>query len=174
MTKEEFLDLAEKLRPWTEQAMKIEVAPWIKDYVDDMENLYTELTVEHFRENVKGIEYLPLKDYKEIYEESQRTEEVFSAPLSIQSEKVLAKGDPGMGKTTLAKKIAWDWAKRSFTRFCIIFLVYLKFVSPEDAIEDVIIKQTPPLQKIGVTSNKIQHILNKFGSRCHIDSGWSR
>ena len=46
MNYQEFLDIAEKLRPWTEQAMKIEVAPWIRDYVVDMDDLYSDLTLE--------------------------------------------------------------------------------------------------------------------------------
>ena len=36
VTEEEFQTLAENLRPHMERAMKIEVAPWIKEYVTDM------------------------------------------------------------------------------------------------------------------------------------------
>ena len=45
------MTLVGKIRPFTEQAMKIEVAPWIKDYVVDMDELYTELTLEKFTTN---------------------------------------------------------------------------------------------------------------------------
>ena len=44
VTEEEFLTLAEDIRPFTKDAMKIEVAPWIKDYVVNMDDLYTELS----------------------------------------------------------------------------------------------------------------------------------
>ena len=43
---EEFESISEDLRPHTERVMKIEVAPWIKDYVADMDKLYTELKLE--------------------------------------------------------------------------------------------------------------------------------
>ena len=39
VTLEDFLTLAEDLRPHTELAMKIEVAPWIKEYVTEMDEL---------------------------------------------------------------------------------------------------------------------------------------
>ena len=40
------MELAENLRPYMARSMKMEPAPWIRDYVVDMEELYTELTLE--------------------------------------------------------------------------------------------------------------------------------
>ena len=150
--------------------MKIEVAPWIKEYVTDMGHLYTELTVEHVQEGTTQITYRTVKDYKEMLTKTQRTpsifEKCFGSRESQLLEKVLAKGDPGMGKTTLAKKIAWGWAKMTLTRFSVVFFVFLKLVNPGDTIENVIIQQRPELEGMGVTSSKIQQILDKFGSEC--------
>ena len=146
--------------------MKIEVAPWIKDYVTDMENLYTELTVDHLQEDTVDIMYRTVRDNSEIYDESIREKlHQTSKTKSELSFKVVAQGDPGMGKT-LAKKIAWDWAIGSFTSFSIVFFVFLKLVSPHDAIENVIAQQIPLLEGMGVTPNKILQILNRFGSKC--------
>ena len=52
---EELLDISNRLRPYTADAMKIEVAPWIRDYVVDMEDLYTELTLEEIKQQPIGI-----------------------------------------------------------------------------------------------------------------------
>ena len=71
-----------------------------------------------------------------------------------------------MGKSTLAKKIAWDWAKRLFTAVNIVFFVFLKLVNPCDAIENVIIEQMPALEGMGVTKDELTSILNTFGNRC--------
>ena len=166
VTEEDFLSLAEALRPWTEQEIKIQVAPWIKEYVTDIDNLYTELTIEHLECNIMP-KYIRVNDYRLIYEDSFR-EKIYkkSGKKSALSIKVVAQGDPGMGKTTLAKKIAWDWATGSFTRFFIVFFVFLKLVSPDDTIENVIIQQMPPLEGMGVSPGKVLQILNRFGSRC--------
>ena len=172
VTEEEFLALAEELRPWTELAMKIEVAPWIKDYVDDMDNLYSELTVECLQTNARRIGRT-VKDYREIFEKSEfkfpstneKTYQPSARKLALP-EKVRTEGDPGMGKTTLAKKMAWDWAQESFIRFSLVFFVCLKLVNPGDAIENAIIQQTPPLEGMGIPPGKILQILNRFGSRC--------
>ena len=70
--------------------------------------------------------------------------------------KVLLKADPGMGKTTFGKHLAYDWAKGLFTAFTIVFFVTLKLVKPGDAIENIIIQQTPALAGLGVKQEQIR------------------
>ena len=65
-----------------------------------------------------------------------------------EGERILLKGDPGMGKTTVSKKAAYDWAMGILKVFSIIFFVFLKLVKPGDSIENVIIQQTPMLESI--------------------------
>ena len=198
VTEEEFLTLADELRPYTEKAMKIEPAPWIKDYMVDMDYLYTELTLEKIDNEPHQQLRRKLENYKELFpfEHPKNVEtgappatppsytlailkKLFfrsappitplpttSPPSEKKRKKILFKGDPGRGKTTLSKKIAWDWAKGLFTSVSIIFFVFLKLVKPGDAIENVIIEQTPALQGLHVTKEKIASILETFGDQC--------
>ena len=189
MTEEEFLTLADELRPYTEKAMKLEPAPWIKDYMVDMDELYTELTLEKIDNKPHRQVRRKIENYKELFENHPRLfgQKKFlfrSAPLAMPSKlkkmlfksappttpskrkKILFKGDPGRGKTSLSKKIAWDWAKGLFTSVSIVFFVFLKLVKPGDAIENVIIEQTPALQGLHVTKEKIASILETFGDQC--------
>ena len=85
-----------------------------------------------------------------------------------EGDRILLKAEQGFGKTTLSRKITWDWAMRIFTTFSIVFFVSLKLVRPGDAIENIIIQQTPPLEGINVTPNKLKKILGTFGHRCLI------
>ena len=52
---------------------------------------------------------------------------------------LLMKSRPGYGTTICAKKIAWDWAKGTFTTFEVVFLV--NSVSRRGSIFDTIIEQ---------------------------------
>ena len=79
---------------------------------------------------------------------------------------MLLKGDPGIGKTILCKKITWDWATKSFTKFSLVFLVLLKFVKSDESIEGIILQQNPSLKDMKVTLSKLQSILETFGSSC--------
>ena len=72
---------------------------------------------------------------------------------------------PGVLKTTLVKKIAWDWAKKLFTKVTVVFFVFLKLVNPDDTIENVIIDQTPELEGLGVTTQKLKNILENYGEK---------
>ena len=222
---EELETLAHKLRLYTEQAMKMEVAPWIRDYVTNMDELYTELTLEKIHDRPVGEEAEPINHYKDFFVQSNDDEVVYESDPSVEYEildpshtvsknllatlcescqekvksfhekqketsqtnnkkltveiiknvkvqtvtkgmNILLKGDPGMGKSTLMKKIAWDWARRIFTTFTIVFVIFLKLVNPGDPIENVIIKQNPVLEGLGITPEKLKSILDTFGNRC--------
>ena len=121
VTQKYFLTLADKLRPYTEQAMKLEPAPWIKDYMVDMDNLYTELILEKLENMPYGQVSRKLENYKVMFA-SHKPDITYYYPNLSPKVKILAKGDPGIGKTSLVKKIAWDWAKGIFTKVSIVFL----------------------------------------------------
>ena len=187
---DELLTLAERLRPHTKRAMKIEVAPWIKDYVTNMEDLYTELILEKIDDKPTGECVKILNHYKDVLigdlhlaatpenlfsqENSTKmkihsgvnTDFVKNIQTQTEGKKILFKGNPGMGKTTLVKKITWDWADRFFRIFAIVFFVFLKLVNPGDTIENIIIDQNPVLEGLGITSEKLRVILDTFGNRC--------
>ena len=187
---EDVTSLAEELRPYTADAMKIEVAPWIRDYVVDMEDLYCEQKLEKLHNKPFGVSEQPLKDYKELFVGSEQELELTCDGTSIgpirsgarmfktcnkaaqvrrvKGRKVLVKGKPGIGKTTLLKKVGWDWAKGIFQTFTIVFFVFLKLVKPGDAIENVIIDQMPELEGMNVSAEELREILDTLGPRCLI------
>ena len=126
-----------------------------------MEAAYTELKIEKTEDTPAGPKYTPITDYRDLFKDVTRT----SKP---KRKRILGKGDPGIGKTTFSKKTAWDWARGIFTTFSIVFFVSLKLVQPGDAIENMIIQQTPVLQGLDVTEEKLTNILSSFGSQCLI------
>ena len=132
--------------------MKIEVAPWIKDYVVAMPELYCELTLEEVACKPSGMERTIVEDYRTLFTKVPK--------------KILAKGDPGMGKTTWSKKIAYDWAKKKFNNVSIILLVYLKSVHPDDRLENSMIEQIPELEGLRVSPGKLKSFIEHFGERC--------
>ena len=44
--------------------------------------------------------------------------------------------------------------------------MYLKFVKPQDVIENIIIKQNPFIAGLNITERKIDTILKTFGTKC--------
>ena len=115
MAEAEFLAIAEKMKPHTMRRMKIEPFPWLQDYFVDKEKLYTKLMLLKIENEVWRVKELTLQDYSKMFNSKER-------------DKILIKGDPEMGKTTLGKKVGWDWARGMFKMFSIVFFVFLKFV----------------------------------------------
>ena len=149
----------------------MEPVPWIRDYVVDMEELYTELTLEKIDDKLFQQEHLQLENYKELFAWHnlgmlEYFNIIYYLPDWCPTRKILLKGDPGMGKTSLVKKIAWDWAKRLFVKVSIVFFVFLKLVKPGDFIEDAIIQQNHALQGKHVTKKKLNNFLEAFGQEC--------
>ena len=72
VTWEDFLNFARIIRPHTADAMKIEVAPWIRDYVADMDELYTKLILEKNKNRHLSEEIIVLKNYVDLFNSSEK------------------------------------------------------------------------------------------------------
>ena len=170
--------LAEELRTHTIHTMKMEPAPWIRDYVKNMDDLYTELTLEKIDDKLFEEERKKLESYKELFASGlfeymyiryyipEYLDIRYYIPSLKPKRKILIKGDPGMGKTSLVKKIAYDWAKGDFDEISIVFFVFLKVVKPGDLIENVIMLQNPMSEGLNVTGAALGNILARFGPEC--------
>ena len=157
----EIYHLVETLKAYMAKTMRIEMAPWAKAYTVDLKDIYTELTLDKIENQPTGPEGKRLNDYKELFEGMANQQQ----PKEKSPKKVLMKGDPGMGKTTVNKKMSWDWAMGLFKVFNLVFLISLKLVRPGDAIENVIIDQYPVLESLNVSKQKVRHILENYGNR---------
>ena len=89
------------------------MAPWAKAYTVDIKDIYTELSLEKIENQTTGPEGKIIEDYKELFAERNVSKETGTA--EFLAKKILMKADPGMGKTTHGKKIAYDWAEGLFT-----------------------------------------------------------
>ena len=88
------------MRPVTEDAMKIEPVPWIKEYVD-METAYTDLTLHKTEDKLFSQKKIPCDGYKELFKENIPIDTVTRKRRKRKT--VLITGEPGIGKTTICK-----------------------------------------------------------------------
>ena len=135
--------------------MKIEPFPWFEGYLINMDELYTELTLEKIERKLLGEETWTLQTYKDMFN-CNKSEH--------KNRKILIKADPGMGKTTLGRKVARDWAKGVFKKCSLVFFVALKFVKPGDTIENIIMQQIPELEGLKISQQKLKALLNRFSN----------
>ena len=136
--------------------MKIEPFPWLEGYLIDMDELYTELTLEEIERKLLGEESRKLSGYQEMFN---------CHKPELKNRKVLMKADPGMGKTTLGKKVTRDWATGIFKKFSVVFFVALKFVKPGDTIEKTVMQQHPELEGLQISQQKLKALLNRYSNR---------
>ena len=168
-TEAEFQAIAEKLKPHVEGRMKIEPFPWLRDYDVDMRELYTKLTLQKIKTSLFGEKFTSIVHYEKMFERGSNsdseTEKEYledGGHLQInrsQRDKILLKGDPGMGRTTLGNKMGLNWAEGMFEKYSIVFFVHLKFVKPGDSIESAIIQQHTELHGLKVSEGKLRAML---------------
>ena len=118
--------------------MKIEMIPWVQSYTVPMDELYTELTLEQIENKPTGSIPIKLETYSELFNEKKTADEQQSHPEATsdptrkkcrsfkgkKGKKILVKGDPGMGKSTFGRKIAFDGVKGVFTAVSVVFLCF--------------------------------------------------
>ena len=169
VSEEDLEDIAEGLRECTEEAMRIEIAPWLS-YTVQMKDLYTELTVEKIENKPTGPESKMINDYKELFDQAQESDNKRKGRFKKRrkGKRFLVKADLGLGKTTFCKKVAWDWAKGHLANFSIVFFVRLKFVKPNQSVESIILQSYPCLKSQNVREGDVRQLLDRFGDRCLI------
>ena len=136
-----------------------EIAPWAKDFTLKLEDVKTRLDVVRCKGEKANWK---TSEYSEMFEET-KPHEMPGLPVLQTLRKILVKGRVGHGKSTLAKKITYDWAKGLFNHFSIVFFISMKLVKPGDSIENMTIDQNG-LGDLNFTAQKIEGILDKFGS----------
>ena len=134
----------------------MEPFPWFEGYLINMDELYTELTLEKIERKLLGEETWSLQTYKDIFN-CNKSEH--------KNRKILIKADPGMGKTTLGRKVARDWGTGVFKKYSLVFFVALKFVKPGDPIENIIMQQIPELEGLKISQQKLKALLDRFSNR---------
>ena len=63
--------MAEELRPYTEEDMKIQQVPWLEEYLD-IEKNYTELTLHKIENSSKGQNFILLKITKNCFRKPRK------------------------------------------------------------------------------------------------------
>ena len=124
-----------------------------------LEKIHNRLLCEHRRK---------LKHYEELFVPGflEFIDIRYFHPSLYPTRKILLKGNPGMGKTSFSKKVAYDWGQGNFIRVNLILFVFLKLVKPNDSIDDAIMQQNPVLQANCVTKQKVVNVLEQFGRQC--------
>ena len=136
--------------------MKMEPFPWLEGHFIKMDELYTELTLEKIERKLLGEDTWSVQTYEDMFN-CNKSEH--------KNRKILIKADPEMGKTTLGRKVAIDWAKGVIKKYSLVFFVALKFVKPGDPIENVIIQQIPELEGLKISQQKLKALLDRFSNR---------
>ena len=89
------------MRRGLKKKVKITKYPWQKPSEIDMDKLHVDVTLKKLHREPCRLDGKVLGHYRELFDPSQQDE----------GERILLKGDPGMGKTTLMKKITHDWVR---------------------------------------------------------------
>ena len=117
--------------------------------------------------NVNGQEYTTY-NYGPLFREPEGT-----AQTTNKGKRILIKNDRGIGKTSLARRLEWEWAKGDFKMFSIVFFVSLRLMKHDDMIENIILRQNEFLRKMRFNRCKLRKLLETFGEKCLlILDGW--
>ncbi len=154
-------ELADIMKGDIEDTLKIQRSPWLDWDVLEFEDVYLPVGLE--KESGKGL----LNDYKDLFVEKQKSNSD-SKSRKPKRHKILIKGAPGIGKTTVVSKMAYDWAMSTWNTFSLVFFISLKMVKPGDPIENIIIDKlvVPSVYAEGFDLKKLDGILKTYGGKC--------
>ncbi len=160
-TEDDLNELAELMKSDMEDTLKIQRSPWLEWDVLEFEDVYLPVGLE--KETDKGC----VNDLREIFD-ANPISKGDTKKKRHKGHKILIKGAPGIGKTTVVSKMAYDWAVSTWNVFSLVFFVSLKMVKPGDPIENIIIDENvvPSVHSEGFDFQKVENILKTYGDKC--------
>ncbi len=157
------------MKPEVEERMsRIQRIPWIPGDLLDTDNFFLPLQLNREEKLPYGItEIDAITHYNALFEPQPDYDNTDSKRRKLQRKSILLKGGPGIGKSTIASRMAYEWAVSTWKMFSLVFFISMKVVNPGDPIENIIVNGnvTPSLYDAEYSPAEIKKILKEHGEK---------
>ena len=129
---------------YKKRAISLQPLPWLDTPLFELDNVYTKLGIIR-RENKRAQLTNRTVELSDIFDDHEHK--------SVKPRTILIEGSPGMGKTTLSLKIAYDWAMKKmpekFPSIQLVFLIKCRDMKCDilEAINDQLLSDEDSLNK---------------------------